>query len=77
MRDKVLEMIADQAGARVERIKDESNFEDDLGMDQLDMIELVVYLEEEFSFEITEDEQSKLFTVKDLVDLVETKTSEE
>ncbi len=48
-----------------------SNFNDDLGADSLDEIELVMATEEHFDIEIEDAEARECNTVKDAVDLVE------
>lgn len=48
----------------------ENNFTDDLGADSLDMVELVMAFEEEFSIEIRDDEAEKVQTVGDAHDLL-------
>ena len=46
-------------------------FVDDLGADSLDVVELTMALEEEFSLpEVSDDELKKIVTVGDLVDYV-------
>jgi acyl carrier protein len=77
MRDKVISLVSEQSGCSVEKINEDKSFEDDLGMDELDMIELVMYVEEEFQKEISDEEQSKLITVGDLIQLVEEKSKED
>ena len=60
---KVREIVADELGHKVEAIKDESKFVEDLGADSLDTVELVMRLEEEFECEIPDDEAEKIVTV--------------
>lgn len=51
-------------------IKPESKLQEDLGIDSLDAIELVMYIEEEFDIEIEEAQFIKLTTFQDLLDYV-------
>lgn len=51
----------------------ESNFED-LGIDSLDLVELIMQLEDEFDIAI--DEAEKLKTVNDVVEYITSKVSE-
>jgi acyl carrier protein len=49
---------------------------EDLGMDSLDMVELVLILEEKFEIEIPDQDAEKLSTVRDIVEYVENKKKE-
>ena len=61
-------MLAEQFGVEVESITMETSFEDDLGADSVDLVELVMAMEEEFEVgEIEEDELGSLKTVGDAV----------
>jgi acyl carrier protein len=66
--DKVVKILANYRDMDVSEITMESNFED-LGLDSLDMVDLVMLLEDEFEIEIEIEE--KLETVRDLVELIE------
>ena len=71
--DKVKTIIAEQLGVKVEEIKVESSFVDDLGADSLDTVELVMALEEEFGIEIPDEDAEKMTTVGEAVKYIETK----
>ena len=49
-----------------------ASFVSDLGLDSLDMFELVMYLEEEFEFEteIPDEEAEKVTTVQEAIDYI-------
>ena len=66
--DKVAKILADYRDMDVSEIKMESSFEV-LGLDSLDMVDLIMLLEDAFDVEIEIDE--KLETVRDLVELIE------
>ncbi|MBC7074738.1 MAG: acyl carrier protein [Syntrophomonadaceae bacterium] len=59
-----------------EDIKLESNFEDDLEADSLDIVEMLMLLEEKFDIQIPEEDAEGLKTVKDAVEYVEAKIKE-
>ncbi len=66
--EKLSEIIADQFGVDIGTITTETTFEEDLGADSLDIVELSMALEEEFGVEeMEEDELSAITTVGDLV----------
>ena len=52
MLEKIIELTADTLGANVAEITAETSFMDDLHADSLDLFELAMALEEEFSVEI-------------------------
>jgi len=72
--DKVKEVIVEQLGVEEADVKMEASFDDDLGADSLDTVEMVMSLEEEFGIEIEDDVQENLKTVADVVNYVESKT---
>ena len=49
----------------------ESNLEDDLGFDDLDIVELVMLMEEEFELEIPDEKAETFRTVCDIVKYIE------
>ena len=60
--EKVKEIVSEQLDVTIDKIKDESSFQDDLGADSLDIVELVMSLEEAFECEIPDDEAEKIST---------------
>lgn len=72
---KVREIVAEQLGISVEEISRESTFVDDLGADSLDIVELIMALEEEFSLEIPDEDAEKMRTVGDVADYLESKST--
>jgi acyl carrier protein len=71
IKDKVLDIIADQLDLDKANIKTESSFVDDLGADSLDTVELVLALEEEFEVNIPDEEAEKIATVKQAIEKIE------
>ena len=66
--EKLRSLIADQLGVDSSNITMDTNFEEDLGVDSLDIVELSMALEEEFDIgEIDEEDLSGLKTVGDCV----------
>ncbi len=45
-----------------------------LGLDSLDLVEVMIEIEEEIGVEFTSDEIANLSTLKDVLNLIETKT---
>lgn len=75
-RDEIFEQIQDVTAKKLylekSEITLESDFVKDLGADSLDLVELVISFEQIFKVKIPDDEGSRVFLVKDAVDLVET-----
>ena len=57
---KMQELVAEQFAADVEEVTMETSFEEDLGADSVDLVELVMAMEEEF--EVGEIEEEDLFS---------------
>jgi acyl carrier protein len=75
LRRRVVQIISDQIGKRVEepRILDTSEFGGDLQFDSLDRVTMVFAVEDAFHVEISDVEESGLVTVRDLISLLERK----
>ncbi len=65
---KMQELIAEQFALEAESITMDTSFEDDLGADSVDLMELVIAMEEEFEIgEVSEEDLPELKTVGDCV----------
>lgn len=73
MLEKMKELIAEQLNVDPEIITEESRFKEDLEADSLDLFELIMSLEEEYSVEIPSEELENLSTVKDVMDYLQNK----
>ncbi|MEG2350170.1 MAG: acyl carrier protein [Hungatella sp.] len=73
MLEKMKEIIAEQLNVGVETITEGSNFKDDLGADSLDLFELVMAFEDEYSVEIPADDLEKLTTVGQVINYLKEK----
>ena len=73
MLEKMQEIIAEQLNCDAESIKPETSFKDDLGADSLDLLELVMALEDEYSVEIPSEELQDLTTVGAVMDYLKNK----
>lgn len=77
MLEKMREIIAEQLSCEAEVITTETNFKDDLGADSLDLFELVMALEDEYSVEIPAEELQELTTVGAVMEYLKNKGVEE
>ena len=69
--EKLQTLIADQLGVDGNSITMDTNFEEDLGVDSLDIVELSMALEEEFDIEIPDEEVENIKEVGDIVKYIE------
>ena len=63
-------MIAEQFAVEPETISMETNLEEDMGADSVDLVELVMAMEEEFEIEVVEEELAGMKTVADAVNFI-------
>ena len=77
MLEKMREIIAEQLNCEAESIQLETSFKEDLGADSLDLFELVMALEDEYSVDIPSEELQELTTVGAVIDYLKTKGVEE
>ncbi len=68
---RVEDIISSNFGVDKNLIKPNSYFEDDLGLDDLDHIEMIMACEDEFSIEIPDADMERIKTVKQLVNFIE------
>ena len=73
MLEKMKELIADQLSVDADSITEASSFKDDLGADSLDLFELVMALEDEYSVEIPAEDLQSLLTVGDVMNYLKDK----
>lgn len=73
--EKVKGIVVDQLGVKPEEVAMESKFNEDLGADSLDTVELVMAFEEHFNVEIPDEDAEKITTVKDAVEYLVKKSS--
>ncbi len=73
--EKVKSIIAEQLGVKIEEVKPEASFIDDLGADSLDTVELIMALEEEFNVEIPDEDAEKMTKVGDAIKYIEEKAA--
>ena len=68
-------LIAEQFALNPDEITMDSSFEEDLGADSVDLVELVMAMEEEFDIEIADDDAQKILKVKDAISYVQNHTN--
>ena len=73
--ERVRAVIVEQLGVKEEEVVPSASFIEDFNADSLDLVELMMALEEEFStpnrkVEISDEDARKIMTVKDSVDYI-------
>ncbi len=66
----ITRIIAGKTGVDPEEITEESYLEDDLNIGEIELLEIIVALEEEYAIEFEEEEKENIESVMDLVELV-------
>ena len=67
---KVCSIVSEQLSVESAEVKSDSNFQNDLGADSLDTVELVMAFEEEFGIEIPDDAAETIQTFGDAVKFI-------
>ncbi len=71
MKEKLLQILAEQLDMEVEELTDDKSFTDDLDMDSLDMVEMTVELEQELGVSFEQEKLAEIKTIGDLAGLIE------
>jgi len=71
--DRLKRVVVEQLGVEEDEVVPSASFTDDLGADSLDLVELMMALEEEFSdssrkIEIPDEDAEKILTIQDTVE---------
>ena len=73
MLEKLKQLLSEQFGYDESTITEDPDFKDDLGADSLDLFEMVMALEEEYSVEIPAEDLSDINTVGDIINYLREK----
>ncbi len=73
--ERIKKIAVEQLGVEEQEIVPSASFVDDLGADSLDLVELIMSLEEEFSnssqkVEIPDEDAEKIISVQDTIDYI-------
>ena len=74
--EKVIQIVCDNLGVNKDQVKRTTSFQEDIGADSLDIVELVMELEEEFDIQIPDTDAEKIKTVGEAIDYIEVKQKE-
>ncbi|HTB26895.1 MAG TPA: acyl carrier protein [Puia sp.] len=71
--DQIKLIMHEKLGIDIEKLRDDADFKDDLGVDSLDLIELRLEIEKRFSVNMPEEIAENLKTVGSLIEFVNEK----
>ena len=70
---RLRDVLVSELGLDAEKINPSANFEQDLDVDSLGVVELLMAMEDEFGVKIPDDEAEHIHTVGEAIELVHTK----
>ena len=68
--DKVIQLISERFSVDVLKITRDTTFQEDLGADSLDVVELVMELEDIFGIQISDEDAEQIVTIGDAVNYI-------
>lgn len=76
--ERAIAIIAEQLRVPADKVAPKSHLMDDLNADSLDVVDLTIAIEEEFTtddleLEISEDDAAEMHTVQDIINLLKQK----
>ena len=69
--EKIKVILAEQFDVEEDSLQNDTDLQDDLGADSLDVVDLLMSIEDEFEIEIPDEEIENIRTVGDLVSYIE------
>ena len=73
--EKLKAIAVNQIGIDEDKVKPESDIIKDLGLDSLDIVDMLMYVEEEFGVSIDDGDVAEMKTVADAVKFIESQTA--
>ena len=68
---RIQNVVAENLDLEVEEIRPDAHFENELGADSLEVVELIMAIEYEFDMEIEDIAASEMTNVQDVLDYIE------
>ena len=69
--EKVTALLAEQFDVEEDKVTADTDLQEDLGADSLDVVDLLMSIEDEFGVEVPDDEIENIKTVGSLVSYIE------
>ena len=76
LRERIAEILSARLGVPKDRLDPSASFAEDIGVDSLDIVELVMGLEAEFGVAISDEEAEELRTIDDVLNYILRRRSE-
>lgn len=76
VKERIIEIVKKHVKATEDKLTDDANLADDLGVDSLTLFEVILDLEKEFSCEIPEKDSNNIVSIGTAVSYMESKISE-
>ncbi len=73
---RLTQVLVDELGLDADKIREDADFEEDLEVDSLGVVELLMALEDEFGVKIPDEDAENIHTVGQAIDLVQAKLAE-
>jgi NADH dehydrogenase (ubiquinone) 1 alpha/beta subcomplex 1, acyl-carrier protein len=70
--DRILTVIKNFDQVDASKVKPETKFADDLGLDSLDIVEIVMAIEDEFAIEIPDQEADRITSIAQAIEYIST-----
>ncbi len=74
--EKLVEIISDKLGVATDEISMTTTFDEDLGVDSLDLFEIITLIEEEYDIEFQVEDTDKIKSIEDCVKFIESAIAE-
>ena len=71
MKEEVISLISETLEIDPKTIHEDTDLSKDLGVESIDLVDLVTAFEDKYNFEIPDNELKNLLTVKDIVSYIE------
>jgi acyl carrier protein len=68
--ENVKNVLVEQLGVEQGDVTEEASFQEDLGADSLDLVELIMELEDQFEIKISDEDAQRIQTVGQAVDYI-------
>ena len=69
--ERVRAMLVENLGIVAEEVTVDANLRNDLGLDSLDLFELLTLLEDKLGIEVDEEEARSMYSVQDVITFIE------
>lgn len=75
IKEKVRDFLIEDLEVEEEKIFDEANLKEDVGIDSLDFVDIVVIVEKNFGFKIKPEEMANVATLSDFYNYIASKVN--